>query len=102
MGFQQRPNSGALFPNDRKENDRHPDYKGDFNIDGVNYWIKGWIKQSQRGEFISISVEKKQAPDVNAMADKHEAQNNFQKPDNSHRRAEQAPPDHGFDDGIPF
>lgn len=69
MAFQQKPNSGALFPNDKKEKETHPDFKGDFNIDGVNYWISAWKKKSSRGEFLSISVEKKRAPDVSSKVD---------------------------------
>ena len=32
-------NSGALFKNDDKSNERHPDYKGSLNVNGVDYWI---------------------------------------------------------------
>ncbi len=101
MGFQQKPNSGALFPNARKTSENQPDYKGDFNVDGVNYWISAWEKDSSNGPFLSFSIEKKKAPDVNAMADKHEAQHNFQKPDTSHRRVEPAHQNE-FDDDAPF
>jgi hypothetical protein len=37
-------NSGAVFKNDRKAEDRHPDYKGDAEVGGVKYWVSGWIK----------------------------------------------------------
>jgi len=37
-------NSGAVFKNDRKQQDNHPDYKGDAEVDGVKYWVSGWIK----------------------------------------------------------
>ncbi len=46
MAFVQKPNTGAMFPNDKKETERHPDYKGDFNIDGVNYHISGYLVTS--------------------------------------------------------
>ena len=52
-------NRGALFPNDRKTpGSRQPDYKGSINIEGVEYWVSGWVKDTARGEIVSMSVEK--------------------------------------------
>lgn len=102
MAYEQPPNRGTLFPNDKKESEKHPDYKGDFNIDGVNYWISAWEKEGKRGTFISFSVEKKKAPDVNKMADQRAASEEFQRP--QHKAGTQAPPlpFDQFDDDIPF
>jgi hypothetical protein len=36
---------GALFRNDKRTKDSHPNYKGDVTIDGMKYWVSGWIKQ---------------------------------------------------------
>lgn len=55
------PNSGILSPNDRKEKQTHADWRGKCEIDGVEYWLDGWIKQGQRGEFISLSFKRKEA-----------------------------------------
>jgi len=33
MAYEQKPNTGSLFKNDRKEADTHPDYKGSALID---------------------------------------------------------------------
>lgn len=52
-------NSGRIFTNDRKENDRHPDYKGNITVDGKEYWLSGWKKQGQRGPFISLAIKPK-------------------------------------------
>ena len=41
-------NSGVLFKNDRKEKDSHPDYRGNIEVDGKEYYIKGWKKESKR------------------------------------------------------
>jgi len=59
-------NSGALFKNDRKEQERHPDMKGNATIDGVPYWISGWTKTGQRGKFLSLSFQKKDSAPVAA------------------------------------
>lgn len=35
-------NRGAIWKNDRKESDRHPDFKGSAMVAGVEYWVSGW------------------------------------------------------------
>lgn len=53
-------NRGTLFKNDRKEKDNHPDYKGQINVDGTEYWLSSWIKVSKTGtKFMSLSVQPK-------------------------------------------
>jgi hypothetical protein len=52
-------NSGALFPNDRKEADNHPDRTGSALIGGVEYWVNGWIKEGSKGKFLSLSFKQK-------------------------------------------
>lgn len=53
-------NRGAIFKNDRKEKDKHPDYKGSVNADGVEYWVSAWIKEGKKGKFFSLSLTQKQ------------------------------------------
>lgn len=61
-------NSGALFLNDRKEADKHPDYRGTINVDGVEYWINAWVKTSKKGdEFFSLAVKPKEQPAAQAQ-----------------------------------
>jgi hypothetical protein len=54
-------NRGSLFKNDKKTEEKHPDMSGSINIDGTEYWISGWKKQSKAGTgFISLSVRPKE------------------------------------------
>ena len=56
-----RDNSGALFRNDRKEADNHPDYTGNAMIDGKEYWINAWLKEGNGKKFFSFSFKPKEA-----------------------------------------
>ena len=59
--YEQRDNSGTLFKNDRRENDKHPNAKGSALIDGVEYWVNACTKEGQKGRFQSLSFERKDA-----------------------------------------
>ena len=60
MAFEQKPNSGSLFKNKDKTEDTQPDYNGSFNIDGVEYWINAWVRDSKTGQkYFSLSVKPK-------------------------------------------
>lgn len=58
--FEQRDNSGTLFRNDRRENDKQPEYKGDGIINGVPVWISAWVKEGKTGKFFSMAFKPKE------------------------------------------
>lgn len=55
MPYEQRDNSGTIFKNDRKEKPNQPDRTGTAMIGGKMYRVSGWIKEGQRGQFLSLS-----------------------------------------------
>ena len=63
MAYEQRNNSGTLGRNKNKEKDTHPSHKGSAVIDGVDYWVSGWVKENgSTGEkFFSLSFQPKEA-----------------------------------------
>ena len=66
--YQQKDNSGALFKNDKKETDSHPDYKGSAMIDGSDYWVSGWINTSNAGtKYMKFSYSPKEQAHNNGV-----------------------------------
>ena len=59
-------NSGMLARNDRKESEKHPDFKGSIYVDGKDYWLSAWVKEGKPGgkmegrKFFSLSVSPKE------------------------------------------
>jgi hypothetical protein len=60
MAYQQRDNSGSLWVNDKKTEDKHPDRTGSLMVNGEEYFIDGWLKETSTGKrFLSLSVKRK-------------------------------------------
>lgn len=60
MTFETKDNSGSLFKNDRKAAETHADYNGSVRIEGGDYWINAWLKESKDGKkFFSLSFKRK-------------------------------------------
>lgn len=51
-------NSGAIFINDKQGNEKRPDYTGKLNVEGKQFYISAWVKDSNQGnKFLSISIK---------------------------------------------
>jgi len=64
MPWETRDNTGSLFRNNRKGDDPETaswaDYAGECKIDGVDYWMDGWLKESSKGtKWMSFSFKRK-------------------------------------------
>lgn len=71
MAFEQKPNSGAMFNNDKKNTANHPDKRGDVHLDRtfllnlmhknsdplIKISLSGWEKTSAAGKpYLSLSA----------------------------------------------
>lgn len=83
-------NRGALFTNDRKETDNHPDLSGKIDVEGKEYWLSAWTKRNDDGSFklLSLSVKPKDSP-----------QRTAQRASGARQQAASAPE---FNDDIPW
>ena len=52
-------NRWTLNKNANKRKDTDCDYTGSINIDGVDCWLNGWVKDGPKGKFISGTVKPK-------------------------------------------
>jgi len=55
-----QPNTFTLFANDKGDNPKRPDYRGDIILpDGTKMRLSAWIRESRNGErkFLSGKVE---------------------------------------------
>ncbi len=68
MAFEQKDNSGALFNNDRKEQPKHPDRQGTAMIEGKQYRVSGWIKEGNKGKWLSLAFKPKDGAQSNDKA----------------------------------
>lgn len=61
MAYEQNNNTGSLFKNDRKQNERHPDYTGSAFINGKSMRISAWVKTAKSGaKYMSLAFDEPQ------------------------------------------
>ena len=54
-------NRGFLRKNDKKVEPNQPDYRGDINVNGEDFWISGWLAEHENmgGKYFQMSVQPK-------------------------------------------
>jgi hypothetical protein len=72
-------NRGAIWRNEKKQQDTHPDFTGSLNVGGVDYWVSAWKRKEGAGPkspALSFSVKpkdeapaKRAAPAADPFAD---------------------------------
>ena len=55
-------NSGALFRNDKRETEKHPEYTGKITIEGKDYYLSAWVNEMRNGQkYFAIKATPKAA-----------------------------------------
>ena len=63
MAFEQRDNSGSLFANSKRTEEKHPQATGSATIGGVEYWVSAWTKTTKDGKkWQSLAFKPKEEP----------------------------------------
>jgi len=59
MESKNKNNSGAIFKNEKKTNEKQPDYKGTVNVNGKDMQVSLWVKTSKKdgSKFFSVSFQ---------------------------------------------
>lgn len=68
MTFELRDGQGTLFKNDKKGNEKAPDYRGEAKISGEIWRVAGWLKDGKKGKWMSLQLE----PPGDAPSDRRE------------------------------
>lgn len=58
MAYIHTNNRGSLFKK-QKSSETSADYSGEINIEGTFYFIDGWVRNSGAGNWLAISIKKK-------------------------------------------
>jgi len=52
---------GVLFKNDRRVKESQPEYTGNVQVSGQEYWLSAWVKTSKDGKkFFSLAMTAKE------------------------------------------
>ena len=63
--MKQKNNTGAIFKNDYKKTEQHPDYKGKAMIDGVEKEVALWLSEAKNGnKYFSAKFSEPYVKDV--------------------------------------
>lgn len=98
-------NTGILYKNERRRNDKDAEYTGSINVDGDEFWVNAWVKQGKAGskmdgkKFFSLSLRPKERRDDSRKSSRDERPTGPAGPGAS-QSIEEADvpftPDHGF------
>jgi len=56
--FELKDGYGSLFKNKEKKDPKHSDYNGRIKVEGVEYYLNGFIKETKSGEkYFGLSLK---------------------------------------------
>lgn len=59
-------NSGMMARNENRKSDKHPEFSGSLNVEGVDYWVSAWVNEGKAGgkmegkKYFSIKITRKE------------------------------------------
>lgn len=56
MAFELKEGQGSLFKNDKKGNEKAPDYTGNVLVGGEKKRLAAWVKEGKSGKFLSVQM----------------------------------------------
>ena len=96
MAYELKDGSGNLFRNDKGDNEKRPDYRGELKLCGDTYTIAGWVRKGKDGkkDWLSLAVR---AKDESRSAPRAEAQS-----ESTQERPKRDEPAATNEPGLPF
>lgn len=62
MAYEHKPGTFSLFKNDKKGNDKAPDYRGEGkDTEGNPIEVAAWLQDGSKGKFMSCTFKPKRA-----------------------------------------
>lgn len=56
--YEPKEGQGSLFKNEKKTNDKQPDYRGNIRWRNQTLNVVGWVKEAKNGsKFLSLKIE---------------------------------------------
>lgn len=103
---QDNTNRGAIWKNQKKERDTHPDFTGELDVDGRKYWVSAWKRRedaSPKAPALSFSIKPKEDQPQREPPISQRAQAQVRRPDPISTGKRSIIPDDDMDgDTIPF
>jgi hypothetical protein len=60
MAYEHKPGTFSLFKNDKGDNDKRPDYRGEGkDLSGGAIEVSAWLKEGSKGKFMSCTFKPK-------------------------------------------
>lgn len=76
MAYEKREGSGVIFKNDKKGNEKAPEYSGTALFNGKDVKVALWVKEGAKGKFFSMKIEE----DTKAAAPAEKEEEKFDLP----------------------
>ena len=59
-------NSGMIARNENRKTDKHPEFTGSLNVEGVDFWVSAWVNEGREGgkmegkKYFSLKISRKE------------------------------------------